>query len=289
MFQKNRNTVLTGSFITALFVVLPFVSAQETRILKRDGQVFEIRGSTKVPHHLTADVLRHAGAKSDKKAITPDLFSMPMMFEKNIGQGPRKAAFVTRGTRYSAALMPDGIALAVVRHDPRAEILKQKPSKVGPGITGPIARIPVSIDAQPTPLHLSKARAKGNRIRLTLIGAHHRVPSGSGKLKANVHHLIGNDKRKWHHNIPVFSSVRYKALYPGIDMFVHGQRAKLQYGFVVGPKTTAKNIRIKVDGAVSLELDNLGNLIMKTTGGPIVQSKPRFAEEKSRQKKRLKG
>ncbi|MEO1276527.1 MAG: hypothetical protein AAFV96_14465, partial [Pseudomonadota bacterium] len=53
-----------------------------------------------------------------RPVVAPQPVELPLLFEQNLGQGPREALFVQRGLDHAAAIMPDGIALGVFRKAP---------------------------------------------------------------------------------------------------------------------------------------------------------------------------
>jgi hypothetical protein len=40
---------------------------------------------------------------------------------------------------------------------------------------------------------------------------------------------------RWHTNIPNYAKVRYRNVYPGIDLIYYGNQRQLEYDFVVNP------------------------------------------------------
>ncbi|OPX86113.1 MAG: hypothetical protein A4E54_02037 [Pelotomaculum sp. PtaB.Bin117] len=50
------------------------------------------------------------------------------------------------------------------------------------------------------------------------MGALSILPQGNDPSQAKVNYFIGNDKSKWHSNIPNYNKVSLGEVYPGIDM-----------------------------------------------------------------------
>ena len=48
-------------------------------------------------------------------------------------------------------------------------------------------------------------------------------------------YFIGNDPAKWHRDIPQFARVRYRNVYPGVDLVYYGNQGRLEYDFEVAP------------------------------------------------------
>ena len=56
---------------------------------------------------------------------------------------------------------------------------------------------------------------------MKLVGANSTTkPAGDGQLPGMSNYLIGNDPSKWHRDVPQFARVRYRDVYPGIDLVV---------------------------------------------------------------------
>jgi hypothetical protein len=64
--------------------------------------------------------------------------------------------------------------------------------------------------------------------------------------------------------VPNYAEVWYKNLYDGIDLRYYTNEKGLKYDFIVSPGADVENIRLKYIGAEKLEIDNRGNLIIKT-------------------------
>ena len=54
----------------------------------------------------------------------------------------------------------------------------------------------------------------------------------------------------------------------------YGNQRKLEYDFIVKPGADYKQIRLNIQGADSISIDDDGNLVIHTEGGDIVQHKP---------------
>ena len=68
--------------------------------------------------------------------------------------------------------------------------------------------------------------------------------------------------------------MRYREVYPGVDLVYYGNAQRLEYDFVVAPGGDPDAIRLAFEGADGLALDGEGNLRVRTTVGTIVQQAP---------------
>ncbi len=87
-------------------------------------------------------------------------------------------------------------------------------------------------------------------------------------------YLTGSDPSKWQVNIQHFAKVRYREVYPGIDVVFYGNPQQIEYDFVVAPGADPRNIRVAFDGVSGLRVDSNGDLVLQTRQGAIRNRKP---------------
>src|SRR4030095_16109154 len=74
-------------------------------------------------------------------------------------------------------------------------------------------------------------------------------PQGLDELPGRVHSFIGRDPGQWRINAPTYARVRYRAVYPGIDLVYYGTRQRrLEYDFVVAPNADPRTIPLGFGG-----------------------------------------
>ncbi len=98
--------------------------------------------------------------------------------------------------------------------------------------------------------------------------------SGAGQLPGKSNYFIGNDPAKWHHNIPQFAQVRYRAVYPGVDLVYYGNQGQLEYDFEVAPGADPHQVALRFSGTDKISLDSGGNLVLAVAGGNIKFQSP---------------
>ena len=64
-------------------------------------------------------------------------------------------------------------------------------------------------------------------------------------------------------------------LYPGVDLLLYGHPGRLEYDLDLAPGASPNRIRIVVEGARGIRLDQQGNLTMQTRSGELRQLAPR--------------
>lgn len=179
----------------------------------------------------------HAGAPAAVAPVAKALSAgLPLHFERNDGQAAAPVRYLARGHSYTLFLTPDELVWSLA------------------GAAAPAGR-----------------RAT---IRLRFPGAAPApVLSGRDRLPELRHYLTGRDPAGWRTGVPVFDTVVYHALYPGIDLVFHGARHMPEYDFVVQPGARPEAIQLQFDGA-SAVIDEHGNLVLRSDARELVQHAP---------------
>jgi uncharacterized protein (TIGR03437 family) len=76
-------------------------------------------------------------------------------------------------------------------------------------------------------------------------------------------------------NLRAYPKARVRRIYPGIDASFYGTAGHLEYDLDLTSRARAGRIRIDVNGARKLRLDEQGNLIVETRSGELRQLAPR--------------
>src|SRR5262249_54198954 len=92
-------------------------------------------------------------------------------------------------------------------------------------------------------------------------------------------YLIGSDPRRWHTHIPTYAKVRYRSVYPHIDLVFYGQQRQLEYDFALAPGADPQAIKLAFTGAGKITIDDRGNLNLQAAGGQIRMHRPRIYQD----------
>jgi len=76
--------------------------------------------------------------------------------------------------------------------------------------------------------------------------------------------------------------VRYRDVYPGIDLVFRGDQGTLEYDFLLKPFADPEKIRVHWKGAIRARFTSEGDLVLETSAGEVRQKKPRIFQEKRR-------
>jgi uncharacterized protein (TIGR03437 family) len=137
-----------------------------------------------------------------------------------------------------------------------------------------------ALSLSPTGGTLSFSGTKPSRMTMTLIGAN---PSGraegNDQLPGKSNYLVGSDPAKWRTSVPNFARVRYREVYPGVDMVYYGNQQQLEYDLVVNPGGDARAIQLAFAGIQSMRIGVDGDLILGIADGEVRQHKPVIYQE----------
>ncbi|HEX8456816.1 MAG TPA: SBBP repeat-containing protein, partial [Pyrinomonadaceae bacterium] len=196
---------------------------------------------------------------------------LPLSFEANRGQTDKRVNFLARGQGYSLFLTPTEAVLALKKPigtsaDGAASVTFEESDAKGVRLKGLMS--PPSRQVSETSL------------RLKLSGANS-APQVAGveELPGTTNYFIGNDARKWTKNVESYAKVKYKDVYPGIDVVYYGNQRQLEYDFVVAPGSDPSNIRLDFVGADQIRVDAAGQLVLRLGDEEVRQHKPFIYQE----------
>lgn len=87
-------------------------------------------------------------------------------------------------------------------------------------------------------------------------------------------YYLGDDESKWKSGVHAVLKLTQKNIYPNIDLVYEGKQDNLKYSFVVQANANPNVIQIEHVGADKIEIDKSGRLIITTSLGEIIESKP---------------
>ena len=90
---------------------------------------------------------------------------------------------------------------------------------------------------------------------------------------ARIDSYVGGRDR-WRTHIPSYARVRYRSVYPGVDVEYYGNQGQLEYDFVVAPGADPRGIRMQFTGEARLRLTPEGDLVLESGGQRLVQKRP---------------
>jgi hypothetical protein len=188
------------------------------------------------------------------------------VFEANQGQTDPQVKFMFRGQGYTAFLTSGSMVLSL------------RPTNFTPiPKTGNVPRT----DVPPASTTTMQFRLSGAVQSPAVIG--------EDQKPGRVNYFIGKDPTKWRTNVPVYAKVRYKNVYPGIDLVYHGSGRQIECDFVVSPGANPNRIQFEITGANEIRVDAAGSLLLKTNRAELHFESPAVYQESNGQRLLING
>jgi hypothetical protein len=177
-----------------------------------------------------------------------------LTFEQNQGQTQSQVKFLSRGRGYTAFLTADGMVLSLR---------------------------PAAGNAYPAAPKAPAAKSgRAANLQFKLVGAAaNPAVAGEDLQPGRINYFIGNDPGKWHTNVSTYGRVRYRNVYPGIDLVYYGNHKQLEYDFAISPGANPKQIQFEIKGAKKVSIASNGDLILNTGTGELHFLSPAVYQE----------
>ena len=200
------------------------------------------------------DMAERAAAESSTALSLPaTLQSSPVMFIENVEQFDAGARFQVRGSNSSVYLANDAIWFTL-QEGPQTETVSARANRAE-------ERLLAEMEA---------AAIRVINLKLSFVGANpNPVIEPFGRLDTHVSYFIGSDPEKWRSDVPVWGGVRYKDLYPGIDLEVTSDDGRMIQRVVARSGANLDAVRLRVEGVDSVSL-NGDQLALTTAVGKFV-------------------
>lgn len=207
-----------------------------------------------------------ATARGTRERAARWIEKMPLYFIENRGQMNRQVAYSVHGRDKSLYFTPQGITFALTeprhRSGERPEALPASPR--------PAKIVPIGRETR-------SAGVKAGRrwvLKLDFLGANPRAhPEGEAPTTAVMSYFQG-PRDHWQTGVATYRRIRYRDLWPGIDMVYEGTVDRLKYCFELQPGADPKQIRLAYRGATMVELSAEGKLAVSTPAGGFEDEKP---------------
>jgi hypothetical protein len=179
------------------------------------------------------------------------------LFIANVGQLDASVRFQVRGQRSTLLLADDGLWLTVV--DPQSLATRPQHQK--------------SLESQSTMAGerlqgMARPALRGVNLKLSFVGANTR-PQIEPFERSDTHFsFFHGDQAGWRADAPAWGGVRYRDLYPGIDLELSSQRGQLEQRLRARPGADLGAVRLRVEGAQSQTIDG-DYLHLQTAAGDV--------------------
>jgi hypothetical protein len=207
--------------------------------------------------------------KATRARVSESYGKLPLSFEANKGQQDGQVKFLSRGSGYNLFLT-----------NREAVMVLTKPEEPAPQPAKKAAHATLS----------QKPKRQSIVLRTQLIGANPAGKvTGEEELQGNVNYFIGDDPAKWRTGVATYARVRYREVYPGIDLVYYGNQGQLEYDFVVRPGADPACIRLSIPAARKMYVNEQGQLVVQTARGAARWNKPGIYQQASGTRHEVKG
>src|ERR1700676_32035 len=242
---------------------------------------------------IAPDVKAEMPNKLSQAKLIESYGKLPLSFEANHGQTDQRVKFLSRGRGYALFLTSDETVLSLQGNQahPKEETDVAQCSASGasplPGLSSVQAagcnsvlqQLPSAQGRNPHPMSESQNRT-ATSLRMTLVGANpHAKTSGIDEQPGKANYFIGNDPAKWRTNVATYAKVRYREVYPGVDVVYYGNQGQLESDFVLSAGADPNRIAVNFQGADKLEVDDRGDLLLHIADRSVVLRKPSMYQE----------
>jgi hypothetical protein len=183
--------------------------------------------------------------------------NLAAVFEANQGQTDPQVKFLFRGRGYTAFLTSGSMVLSL------------RPTSIVP--IPPTGNVNTTDNVVPASTPTMQFRLSGASESPEVLG--------EDRKTGTVNYFIGRDPKKWHSNVPTYASVRYRNVYPGIDLVYYAHHRQLEYDFVVSAGADPRQIEFEIQGADAIRINEVGNLVLKTGSGDLHFESPIVYQE----------
>jgi hypothetical protein len=109
------------------------------------------------------------------------------------------------------------------------------------------------------------------------------------ELPGVANYLLGADPAKWRIGVKRYARVRYRNVYPGIDVVFYGRHGEVEYDFEVSPGASPSPIRITFTGADDVKVEDAGDLVLRVADHEIRQRAPVIYQAVGADRRRVEG
>jgi len=236
------------------------------------GIFWAVQKPSRLHRHLAFDG-RTVSQLSPQRPPSVQFAKLPLSFEVNEGQTDAGVRFISRGGGYS---------LFLTNNEAVISLKKEPPSR-------PVAQIKAGFPPWAGVKGKVGAKSEATVVRMGLVGANP-APRTDGieQLQGKANYFIGNDPKKWQTNVATYAKVKYKNVYPGVDLIYYGSHGQLEYDFVVAPGADPKLIQLKFNTTGKVRLNSRGDLLL-FSGDEVRLGRPVVYQEFGGQKRRIDG
>lgn len=231
---------LVGSLVIVYALVFSLVIPSQIRAEKNEIDSSFNQKSPRIEQNKTPVVEKSFG-------------NTPVYFEENQGQFNKRVKYFARGSNGYSLFLTATEAVYVLMNS-----RSTSPDSSKSETQNPTSQI-----------------KNGVAVYMELVGANKNSQNTGIEQMLHKTNYFKGEESDWRTGIPNFKKVRINNVYQGIDTVWHGrENGVVQYDFIVKPNANPNQIEWEIKGADSVEIDEKGDLLIKTEQGTIRQQKP---------------
>ncbi|HME06278.1 MAG TPA: SBBP repeat-containing protein, partial [Bryobacteraceae bacterium] len=224
---------------------------------------------------LLAGISLFGNPASDSRAATSRQRVRPNCFVENLGQAPEDVLWQAKGAGFEASFSRNSFVLRLFGAKPGATSLAN-PAAADGGITG----LPKSSDP---------GRVFVTEQRISLAGASPEARiEPLDPLPGKMSFFRGSNSKRWVRGLATYARLRYKNVYPGIDLLFYSNQGTLEYDFVVAPGADPGSIRLRVEDGRPVHITEHG-VLQVGEGAEAVSHRPLLYQNMGSGKKAVEG
>ncbi|TNF45662.1 choice-of-anchor D domain-containing protein, partial [bacterium] len=129
---------------------------------------------------------------------------------------------------------------------------------------------------------------QGIVFRERFIGAQEADVVGKDPARTHVNWYKGSDPSRWREGLPTYGSVHLGTLYESIDIQLSAKDGNMEKLFLIKPGGRVADIRVQVQGVLSITTDSTGELVVKGPHGQVHFTRPVAYQGDGREKRMVK-
>ena len=106
-------------------------------------------------------------------------------------------------------------------------------------------------------------------------------------LSGKANYFLGSQSADWHRNLPLYGRIRYRGLWPGIELIYKEEHGRLKAEYTVNPAADVGRILLRFQGGTQIQAD--GSLVISGITGAFSEEKPLLYQEQHGQRKEIPG
>ena len=206
--------------------------------------------------HIAGVPLALAGENVDQAWVTQNLTPTPLAFTQNMGQWDDHVLFRVDAGEAVMWFTRDGVYYQFTR--------RIESSNAGQDPRDPIM-FGFDTDADSVELMMVKATFVGASPNPEIVA--------EGLLDYKCNYFLGNDPDRWRTNVPNFSAITFKEIYPRVDIhFSSDVNGQVTYEFQEAPGADIAEVRVEYEGAAEITAEADGRKTVQTRWGQIVDA-----------------